>query len=172
MIRDLLVQQRKQILARWKEFALDAYPAESASFLKGESDRFRNPVGYTMVDGLEKIYDGLIGTGMDASAKQAIEEIIRMRAVQQFSPSEAVGFIIPLKAIVRKAVEAGGTTLPLGAGTDLFAAFVRFEETIDQMTLFAVDCYSRCREAVFQTSVKEARAGGMIGASIARRRTQ
>jgi hypothetical protein len=171
MIKDLLVHQRKKILARWTKEVLDAYPSESGPFLKGEGDRFSNPVGYTISGGLERIYDGLLegGTGLDV--QQAIEDIIRMRAVQQFSPSEAVGFLMPLKRLIREVVESIATEPPQ-VSNGFFADFVDLEVILDRLTLRAVDCYAGCRESVYRTSVKEARAGGMMAASIMGRKNQ
>jgi hypothetical protein len=172
MIKDLLVQKRKKLLERWTEEVLDAYPSESGPFLKGERDRFRNPVGHTIAAGLERIYDGLIEDGNRAGAEQAIEDIIRMRTVQQFSPSEAVGFMLPLKELVREAIRSTASETSSRAGTELLGDFADLEMILDRLTLYAVDCYAGCREAVFQASVNEARAGGMMGAAVMRRRTQ
>jgi hypothetical protein len=93
-----------------------------------------------------------------------------MRAVQQFSPSEAVGFLMPLKRLTREAVESIATETP-GVSKELFSDFIHIETTLDRLFLFAVDCYAGCREALYRASVKEARAGGMMGASIMGRRT-
>ena len=168
-MENLLAQERKAILDRWKKSLLEAYPTELTSFLTGVDDRFRNPVGYTLVQGLDRIYESLAGWAGDGTAESAIEDIIRIRAVQDFSPSDAVGFMMPLKAFVGEAAEKAGRKGT--AGTDAFRAEVaRVETEIDRMTLFAVDCYVKCREAIFQVRVREASAGGMMGASVMRRR--
>jgi hypothetical protein len=166
-MKELLTQQRNTILDRWKKVLLDAYPAELTPFLEGEDDRFRNPVGYAIVQGLEGIYDGLVGSTGDTAA--AIEEIIRIRAVQEFSPSEAVGFLMPLKGLIREAAQKAAKKSP-DISSSLLAEIIRVETEIDRMTMFAVDCYVQCREAVFRVRVREARSGGMIGASIMRRK--
>jgi hypothetical protein len=166
MLRDLLAQQRRQILDRWTERVLDTYPRETAVFLKGERDRFRNPVGYTVETGLAKIYDALLGNEADSEIERAVEDIVRMRAVQEFSPSQAVGFGQPLKEIVADAIKAAGTDRTSGAAGDIPADFSEFEAQVDRVTLRAVDCYVKCREEVFQTSLREARAGGMVGSAM------
>jgi hypothetical protein len=170
-MNDLLEQRRKEILNKWTHGVLDTYPAESTPFLKDEDDRFRNPVGYTIEKGLERIYGGLVAESFDVGVKEAIEDIIRMRAVQQFSPSEAVGFMIPLKGIIRGAVEVTRKA-SVADSSEFGALLTRTEREIDRMTMFAVDCYVKCREAIFQVRVREASAGGMMGASIARRRVR
>jgi hypothetical protein len=166
MLRDLLAQQRHQILDRWTERVLDTYPRETAAFLKREKDRFRNPVGYTVESGLAKIYDALIGGADEGEIEGAVDDIVRMRAVQEFSPSQAVGFGQPLKEIVADAIRAAGADRTSGAAGYIIADFSEFESQVDRVTLRAVDCYVKCREKVFQTSLREARAGGMVAAAM------
>jgi hypothetical protein len=166
MLRDLLAQQRRQILDRWTGRVLDTYPRETAAFLKKEKDRFRNPVGYTTETALAKIYDALLGDAGEGELERAVEDIVRMRAVQEFPPSEAIGFGQSLKEIVADAIKAAGADRTSGAAGDIPADFSEFEARVDRVTLRAVDCYVKCREKVFQTSLREARAGGMVAAAM------
>jgi hypothetical protein len=170
MLRDLLVQQRRQILDRWTERVFDAYPREAAPFLKAEKDRFRNPVGYTIEAGLARIYDGLVDDVDEDGIEQAVEDIVRMRAVQEFSPSKAVGFAQPLKEVIGEMIKAASRDSAFVTAKDFLEDLCRLGEKIDRVTLCAVDCYVRCREKVFHTSLKEARVGGMVAAATRNRR--
>jgi hypothetical protein len=80
---------------------------------------------------------------MDAAAiDSALDVILRIRAVQDMSPSQAVGFVVQLRSILR---EAPATfDLPL------------LEKRIDQLSLAAFDKYMQCREQAFAARLHEA----------------
>ena len=72
----------------------------------------------------------------------ALDAVLRIRAVQDVSPSQAVGFVIQLRSVLR---EAPATfDLPL------------LESRIDQLSLAAFDKYMQCREQAFAARLHEA----------------
>ncbi len=89
------------------------------------------------------LFDELTG-GFDlAKVTPVLDEIVHIRAVQDFRASEAVGFIFLLKPVVRK----------LFAGPALEA----LDRRIDELALAAFDLYMRCREKAAEIRVHEAR---------------
>ena len=70
---------------------LDAYPDETVNFLKEEGDPFSNPVGAGLRQGLADIVDALAHDAGDEVIESALDRVIRVRAVQDFQPSETVG---------------------------------------------------------------------------------
>jgi hypothetical protein len=81
---------------------------------------------------------------------EALEAIIRIRAVQDFSPAEAVGFVFLLKRAVREVLEgASSGSLPANMQSEL-------EARIDALALSAFEIYTRCREQLFEIRVREA----------------
>ncbi|MEJ2170686.1 MAG: RsbRD N-terminal domain-containing protein [Desulfobacterales bacterium] len=127
------------------------YAPDTAEFIKGNTDPFANPVGGAMLNGLRVLLDQLIH-GMDSETITAhLDPIIRIRAVQNFTPSQATAFILSLKKILREnlAKELHDSRIA--------AEFVIFESKIDQLCLMAFDIYMQCREKVFQISANETR---------------
>jgi len=55
-LQDLLRQRNQYLLNRWFQRILDEYEAETASFLKGQKNRFANPVAYALREAIEEIY--------------------------------------------------------------------------------------------------------------------
>ena len=97
VLESLLSQRKAPILERWLHLILETYPANSSSFFKQERDRFVNPVGYTISQGIETLYEELL-QGMNFDKLSAsLDNIIRIRAVQDFFPSQAVGFVFLLR---------------------------------------------------------------------------
>ena len=55
-----LAQKKSAILGRWLSTIYESYPPETAIFLRKEKDRFDNPAGYRISEGLEGLYGALL----------------------------------------------------------------------------------------------------------------
>ena len=68
---------------------------------------FANPVGNSIIDKTEDLFDEIICEGdIDIEKiREILDELIRIRAVQDFSPSEAIDFLYTLKKIIKEEVE-------------------------------------------------------------------
>jgi hypothetical protein len=139
----VLPEQKRALLEKWLERTLATYPNPTVRFLHGEKDRFRNPVGRTLREGLAMLLDGLTGEMDPAKIGPALESIVRLRAVQDFTPSQAVGFIYLLREILYEELEGGG--LPA------------VQKRIDELALLAFDLFMKCREEIFEIKARETR---------------
>jgi hypothetical protein len=149
MFSGLLARNRAAILQRWIRLILDTYPPDTASFLQREKDQFLNPVGYTIAHESEAILDGLARGMPVEELGPALDNIIRLRAVQDFAPSQAVSFVFLLKRAVREALATDKSDKP--SQEDLLA----FESWVDGLALLAFDTYMRRRERIFEIKTKE-----------------
>lgn len=147
-LQHVLEQHRAEILDKWKALLIDSYPAETRRFLQRERDAFANPVGARFETSLEKVLDGFLDDMDPASWEGSLDDILRVRAVQDFSPSEAVGFLMGLKGVVRGAVEKSGENTTRREILD-------FEARVDRLVLLAFDIYSGCRQELNDLRVKE-----------------
>ena len=150
-------ETRRAIAERWLAETLRTYPDQTAQFLIRERDPFRNPVGTALREAIPTLVDELF-EAMDAvSVARALEGVVRIRAVQDFSASEAVGFIFFLKSALRTEWPRE-TAIP----ADL-------DRRVDQIALAAFDLYARCREQVFEVRLREAaRRSEMLERLVAR----
>ena len=139
----VLSEQKQAFLEKWLEQTLATYPSQTLHFLGSEKDRFRNPVGYTLREGLATLLDGLLGEMDLGKMRTALENIVRLRAVQDFTPSQAVGFVFLLRDILSEEC-AGGQ--PPDA-----------QKRIDEMALLAFDLFMKCREEIYEIKAREAR---------------
>jgi hypothetical protein len=133
---------------RWFEGILATYPAETAKYLRSETDRFQNPVGRTIAPAIAQLFDALVAGENTDRLASCLEDIIRIRAVQDFSPAEAVGFVFQLKGAIRREL---GSDPENGLGKDLRS----LDRRIDQAILLAFNTYVACREQLFQIRTKE-----------------
>ncbi len=154
MVMDLkqhLMEKKPAIVKKWFDAVADSYPENTSGFLKKQKAQFTNPVGYTLAEGLDGLFNALLREMIPETVKTALDGIIRIRAIQEFSPSEAVAFIFQLKKIARQ--ELGAEVLLLPGMTDELAAF---DSAIDDLALFAFDIYMKCREKIYELKAKEA----------------
>ncbi|MFH1293539.1 MAG: RsbRD N-terminal domain-containing protein, partial [Pseudomonadota bacterium] len=78
-----------------------------------------------------------------------LENIIRIRSIQDFKPSQAIGFVLQLKKLVREMLESKA---PING---LSGELQAFENRIDDIALLAFDIYSQCRQKIYEIRVNE-----------------
>ena len=156
MYRDSICEQLEvksvSILGKWCQLILDTYPVDTATFLQQESDRFINPVGRIISQETKTIYDELLHDRNLEKLTASLNEIIRVRSVQDFSPSQAIGFIFLLKQAVREELASEIAENPTSK------ELLDFESRIDDLALLAFDIYTQCREKIHEIRVHEVAA--------------
>jgi hypothetical protein len=139
----LLEQKKTAICGKWFDGVIGTYAPDAAQFFGGKKDAFQNPVGSITRDNVFALYEGLCG-GLDAEqTREHLDAIIRIRAIQNFTPSQAVGFVFHLKSILRKSLKKELQD------PHILLQFVEFESRIDGLGLLAFNIYMECREKIF-----------------------
>jgi hypothetical protein len=149
MLSDLLRRNKEDVLERWVQALIDTYPADTARFLRQERDQFLNPVGHTIKQESAAILDGLARGAAVEDLREPLDGIIRLRAVQDFTPALAVGFVFHLKAAVRASLAAQKQE---NISQEELAAL---DKWVDGLALVAFDVYTRRRERIFEIRAKE-----------------
>jgi len=148
-LASVLKDQRSEILERWIEWTLQVYPQESAARFGREKDRFHNPVGHAVRNGLAVLLDGLLGELPSERIDEALDPIVRIRAVQELAPSTAVGFVFQLDQLFQEAIDRSGAEPP--PESERRALRLR----VDRLALRAFDHYTKCREEIFRLRLNE-----------------
>jgi hypothetical protein len=143
-LKKILEQKKNTIVKQWLELVVKTYAPDAAQFIKKHPDPFTNPIGSTFSKGLPILFDQLL-SGLDAvTVKMHLDPIIRIRAVQNYTPSQAVAFISALKNIIRnnikKELDDSQTANELR----------KLESQIDSLVLAAFDIYMECREKIYE----------------------
>lgn len=153
-LSEILHDKKDKILSTWIDRTLDSY--SSPGFFKKASDHFANPIGANVKDGLAKVFELLLqGADLDDFAAP-IDQIIRIRAIQDFSPSQAVVPFLELKWVIRQVLSENKKNVP----PDLDMNSLDCE--IDRVALAAFDIYTKCREQLYQVRIKELKSGSYI----------
>lgn len=150
-IQELLEERLDAVNRRWVEEVLATYPEDSAALFLREQDPFANPLGASVRKGTRGLLGAILGEMDSAQIHEHLDEIIRIRAVQQFAPSRALSFVFSLKAILR-------AVLPEAAEDGTLAReLAEMDARIDRVALMAFDHYAACREEVSQLRIDEAK---------------
>jgi RsbT co-antagonist protein rsbRD N-terminal domain len=149
MLKDLLVNKKSSIVDNWIRLIIETYPSKTSNFLKLQKDRFSNPVGYTISSSAEIIFEEIINGRDIERIKTVLNDIIKIRAVQDFSPSQAVDFIFSLKKVIQK--ELGHDVLK----GMILIELIEFESYIDNLALIAFDLFIDAREKIFKIRLSE-----------------
>lgn len=144
-----LSQKKEVILKKWFDQVIQTYPEDTSKFFGQKKDPFSNPVGRAIFKGLESILGELFGAMDSEALKSFLDPIVRMRAVQGFSPSAAVSFVFGLKSIIRRELSK---ETPAGEVLDLL---LEVDSRIDALSLLAFDIHVGCREKIFELKTNE-----------------
>jgi hypothetical protein len=147
----VLEQNREAILEKWFETIIGSYPQQASQFLAKQKDRFRNPMGYAIERSIGPVFDQ-VATSMDTDTLlESLDGIIRIRSVQEFSPSDAVAFVFQLKSVIRDVL--GDRALEFERSGDLAG----LDGRIDRVAMLAFDKYMECRQKLFEIRTDEIR---------------
>lgn len=148
-LETFLPDKRSTIIKKWRDLIISSYPVDAQRFLKKEKNRFSNPVGQTIAEDVEILYDELTGGNNIDKISSSLDNIIRIRAIQDFKPSQAVGFLLPLKKLIRDELGAGSVDIEIQKDIEAL------DERIDNAALLAFDIYSKCRQKLYELRVNE-----------------
>ena len=145
----IITHKKAAIVKKWFDLTAQTYATDTAEFLKSKTDPFANPVGVSMLSSLDGLLDQLIHDMDPQSINSYLDPIIRIRAVQNFTPSQAVAFILSLKKALRTSLAKELRNI------QNVTELSELESKIDRLSLMAFDKYMQCREKIYQLSANE-----------------
>lgn len=148
-LESFLIKKKEAILNRWLMLIMEMYPEESSHQYMRANDKFTNPVGHIMSEETKLIYEEILKDMDFEKLTVSLENILRIRAVQDFSPARATSFIFLLKNAIREETEREIKE------DKLCVQLLNFELKIDRLALFAFNLYTKCRDAICEIRIKE-----------------
>jgi hypothetical protein len=144
-----LAARRAELSEKWADLVLQSYPKETQKIWGRQKDRFQNPVGAAIVDATRELFDHMLEWKDAAQIAASLETLIRIRSVQDFSPSQTISFVFLFKKLLRdeffKPMQAGGRLDEL----------LRFEAKVDNLAMMSFDIYAKGRETIYRLRVDE-----------------
>lgn len=150
-LKKLLEDKKSSIVKNWVQMTIDSYAPDAAMFFKNQMNDFLNPVGGTIRSSLESLYDTVLFKKDADSIKSTLEPLIKIRAVQNFSASQSVGFLFALKTIIREELKKDLKKIDP-------TSLASIDASIDAMALIGFDLYVQCREKIYDLKTNEERS--------------
>lgn len=148
-LADRLAQARQEIVREWIRKTMEAYPTEALNVFKRNKDQFANPLPHIISKNIELLFDDFLNGVNAETTAPILAEIVRVRAVQDFTPSQALHFILELKTVVEKVLtDTSGESVSL-------SAWRSFEDEVDKLAMMGADLYINCREKLFEIRANE-----------------
>lgn len=144
----LLHEKREEILAKWENSVLASYAPDAKRIFMAQQNQFANPIGHKTRAGLAELYDVLRDSGDHEVLTPNLLELIKVKAVQKISPSEAISFIFTLRDLVRRELGKEGVT-------EVYKEWLAFEARIEAAALAMFDMYVNSREQLYQVRINE-----------------
>ncbi len=153
-LTEALAHKKKEVLDLWIGRTLDSYV--SPGFFKKSKDQFANPVGVNIANGLTALYELLQNNAEPEAYLKPLDQVVRIRAVQEFTPSQAMSPFLELKWVVKQ-VFSGDKEMQ-----SLLPMLDTFDCEIDKIALAAFDIYTDCKEQVYRNRIRELKSGSYI----------
>lgn len=152
----VLEEKQDAIVRKWYDRIIGSYPHAASKFLANHQDQFSNPVGHAIREGIGPIFSQVVSSMDTGELQAALDQIIRIRSVQDFTASEAVAFVFELKPAIRAALNGDLPEAERPAG------LMEIDSRIDRVALIAFDKYTECREQLHAVRIKEMRGPAVI----------
>ncbi|TIH14933.1 hypothetical protein D0S45_12385 [Marinifilum sp. JC120] len=144
-----LSERREDLTEKWYEMILSSYPKETQDVWRSNKDRFTNPVGVTIKKVAGELFDLILEWKSADDLANSLDELVKIRTVQDFAPSKALSFVFLFKKLLRD--EFMEELKSEGKLDELLA----FETRIDNLGLIAFDIYTKNRDLIAQMRIEE-----------------
>jgi len=146
---EAICARQDELARKWAALILGTYPEQTQAVWRDNHDRFANPVGHAIDTATRGLLPLLLEWNDAEAVANCLEQLVKIRAVQDFSPSKALSFIFLLKKLLRQEFSE-----ELSADGRL-AELLAFETRIDNLAVIAFDLYVAARDQVQRMRVEE-----------------
>jgi len=148
-INEALNKKKQHILSKWQLAAFSTYANHDLLMGKKQRSRFSDPIAFVIEESTKEIFEWLLKDGNQVDLFTPLEEICRLRAIQEIKPSEALHFIFDLKQIIREELTDENQT-------NYWAVELwDVDKRIDEIGWLAFDIYSDCRAKICELRINE-----------------
>jgi hypothetical protein len=146
---EAIAARSEELAQKWAEMILGTYPKQTQSVWRSNLDQFSNPVGHAILTSTSELIPLLLTWNDAPAVAKSLEMLVKIRAVQDFSPAQALSFVFLLKKLLRQEFQA--ELAARGALAELLA----FETRVDNLATIAFDVYVAARDQVARMRVEE-----------------
>ncbi len=151
MLLKYLRENGSSIIKRWYELTLESYSPDSRPFFRDVNAKFTNPVGSTLASELEAVFNKLLLEFDPEELYPNLNSIVSIRAVQDLTPSQAMGFVFCLKQAVRESLESEREQVCT------INEILEFETRVDKTALLSFEIYMSLKQRIYDIKATEIR---------------
>ncbi|MHC1700018.1 MAG: RsbRD N-terminal domain-containing protein [Humidesulfovibrio sp.] len=144
-----IAERSEELAGKWAELILGTYPPETQAVWKANRERFSNPVGHAIRTATSELIPLLLAWDDADAVALSLARLVKIRAVQDFAPSQALSFVFLFKKLLRQ--EYSQAQAERGAVDELLA----LEARVDNLAVIAFDLYVSARDQVQRMRVEE-----------------
>ncbi|MBI4687696.1 MAG: RsbRD N-terminal domain-containing protein [Nitrospirae bacterium] len=148
-LNNLLKEKEAVILKRWFDAILETYAPETANQLRQVHDPFANPASQSIRQCIEGIFRKITGQIFTEKDSLSLENMLKLRAIQDITPSQAVSFVFFLKMIIRDELKNEAYSAAL------YNKLLSLESEIDETALLCFDLYVKHRQKIYELKSEE-----------------
>lgn len=148
-LHEAIAERKDELAGKWADLILATYPAETQVVWRKNRNEFTNPVCHSITDATSKLIPLLLEWNDAEAVARALDMLVKIRAVQDFSPSQALSFVFLLKKLLRQ--EFAEALASRGELAELLA----FETRVDNLAVMAFDLYVASRDQIALMRVEE-----------------
>ncbi|MDD5648744.1 MAG: RsbRD N-terminal domain-containing protein [Dehalococcoidia bacterium] len=148
-LTSLLLQKKETVLRMWLRVIFEPCGPGNVMPLPAGGDRFTDPVGYTISNNAAHLLNALIKGDDPEASRECLEKIIRIRAVQDLTQSQAVGFMTGLKMVMRSLIMEEVTRHAL------MEELNELEKRIDCLGHISDELYVNLKRQIRELAIKE-----------------
>ena len=148
-VMEAIAGREEELAQKWASLILGTYPEQTQAVWRNNRDQFSNPVGHAILTATAELIPLLLTWNDAAAVAKSLETLVKIRAVQDFSPGKALSFVFLLKKLLRQ--EFVQELAARGALEELLS----FETRVDNLATIAFDLYVAARDQVSRMRVEE-----------------
>ncbi len=150
MLTDTLKKDAQKIASLWHSEFFSHHTLDSVGVSRTVTDQFLNPVGHIVKEATTQLYKAVIGEDVNQEdIKKQIEDLLKIQAVQQLSPAQALLPIRMIKELIYNAISAQLKT------AEDFKVYKEICDRTDTLLLMAFDIYAQDKETLYRIRVNE-----------------
>lgn len=150
-LKELFKQDKEILLEAWFNRLLESYPEKTRTYFRKTGSSFSNPIGYNIRHSLSNILDELLNDSPNSDVlNEELQMILRIKAVQEVLPSQAVSFVPALKQTIERQYKIDR----LVSDTSL-AEVLDFYSDLDTVALYAYDLYVESKTLIYELRLSQ-----------------
>jgi hypothetical protein len=154
-----LKSRRTEIVQRWLECAVRNFNPETRRFLIAETDRFQNPIGHALCEGLPLVFDAILEGGGLKRVIPALDPMVRILALQPGGSNLAEFFGCLEGILLHELSREGSSAADGGFPAELHGRF-------DELAALARDLETGCFAQIGEIRAREAKRRSHVEDSI------